>query len=70
MLMGHVLVLWEYELSTFRIKRVIETQASFSMTPKFRNFGRKNRIFAGIQKSKMLVSYGLCCDFCKIFALA
>ena len=53
--MGHGLILCEYELSTFRIERVIKTQASFFMTPKFRNFGRKNRFFAGPQKSKILV---------------
>ena len=53
--MGHGLVLCEYELSTFRIERVIKRQASFFMTSKFRNFGRKNRFFAGRQKSKILV---------------
>ena len=55
--MGHGLVLCEYELSTFRIERVIKTQASFFMTPKFRNFGRKNRIFAELEKSKVLLRH-------------
>ena len=53
--MGHGLILCEYELSTFRIERVIKNQASFFMTSKFRNFGRKNRFFAEPQKSKILV---------------
>ena len=55
--MGHGLILCEYELSTFRIERVIKNQASFFMTPKFRNFGGKNRIFAGPQKSKILLGH-------------
>ena len=53
--MGHGLILCEYELSTFRIERVIKTQASFFITSKFRNVGRKNKIFARPQKSKILV---------------
>ena len=53
--MGHGLILCEYELSTFRIERVIKNQASFFMTPKFRIFGRKNRFFAELQKSKILL---------------
>ena len=53
--MGHGLILCEYELSTFRNKRVIKKQASFFMTPKFRNFGRKNRFFAEHEKSKVLL---------------
>ena len=55
MLMGYGLVLCEYELSSFRIERVIKNQASFFMTPKFRIFGRKHLIFAGLQKSKILL---------------
>ena len=57
MLMDHGLVLCEYELSTFRIERIIKNQASFFMTPKFRNFGRKNRFFAEHQKSKILLRH-------------
>ena len=55
--MGHGLILCEYELSTFRIERVIKKQASFFMTPKFRNFGRKHRFFAEHQKSKILLRH-------------
>ena len=58
MLMGHGLVLCEYELSTFRIERVIKKQASFFMTQKFRIFfDRKHRIFAGHDKSKILLRH-------------
>ena len=64
--MGHGLIFCEYELWMFRIEIVIKKQASFFMTPKFRNFGHKNRFFVEPQKSKILLRH-IVSEPCGIF---